>query len=197
MSETLEVQSPKCVPTDFLVPLACSWCGNDFVPVRADQVNCTPACNSAKKREVRDQERKEDKMLRAKLRNAVYRYVNRDRCFAFDGRYEGPLTNPITIVNERRKDTGYTAMPIDVHVKPIPKRFAVPTLDDNIYDAKQRRLQNVPMPRGLKNYCTCCREAVFDGKREVRVTKGCYLPVDHECPRTRVYGHSGKLLEVV
>lgn len=46
--------------------------------------------------------------------------------------------------------------------------------------------------RCLKNYCVDCVEQIG---REVR--KGCYLPVEHECPRTRVYDRNGKLLEVV
>lgn len=49
------------------------------------------------------------------------------------------------------------------------------------------------MPKPLRNYCPHCTEIVAN----VRVTKGCYLAVDHECPRTRVYDSHGELLEVI
>lgn len=51
---------------------------------------------------------------------------------------------------------------------------------------------------GFKNLCTQCTEVVVDEKtaRVVRVTKGVYLPVDHDCKRVRVYNLKGQLIEV-
>jgi hypothetical protein len=48
-----------------------------------------------------------------------------------------------------------------------------------------------------KNFCTCCAEAVVDGAgKTVRVTKGVYLPIEHQCNSVRVYDLRGNLLEV-
>ena len=47
--------------------------------------------------------------------------------------------------------------------------------------------------RCLKNYCPHCSEDVAG----TRVTRGCYLPIEHDCPRVRVYDLRGKLLEVL
>lgn len=159
--------------------------------MRSDAEYCSRKCQ-------KHNERYEAGLLQRKLRNMVFAYRNRDRAFTFDGRYEGTTTDPITVVYGRRKDTGYVPMPIDVHVEPRKPRFNQVTPEDVTWALKQRGVpHSLPMPRLLKTYCACCREAVIDGTREVRVTKGCYLPVDHECPRTRVYDIRGALLEVL
>lgn len=67
------------------------------------------------------------------------------------------------------------------------------TLDDHNFDLRQVPFyHSLPMPRTMHHFCPDCIEEV--GPRK---TKGCYLPVEHECPRTRVYDRNGKLLEVV
>lgn len=190
MPNDVGVQSPECVSTDFLGRI-CGRCEANIDHMRSDAEYCSRKCQ---KHAVRD----EEGLLRRKLRNIVFAYRNRDRAFTFDGRYEGTTTDPITIVYGRRKDTGYVPMPIDVHVNAREPRFGQVTPEDVTWALKQRAVSHsLPMPRSLKNYCTCCREAVIDGTRKVRVTVGCYLPVDHECPRTRVYDLRGKLLEVL
>lgn len=190
MSEALEVQSPKCVSTDFLGRI-CERCCNNIDHMRPNAQYCSRTCQKHAVRE-------SDTLVRVRLRNLAYQRLNRDRGFTFDGRYEGPLTNPITIVNVKRKDTGY--VPAD-YSTPCPvdaPKFTQVTPDDVDWALKQKGVSHaLPMPRPLSNYCVCCREAVIDGTKEVRVTKGCYLPVEHDCPRTRVYDLHGKLLEVI
>lgn len=190
MLNTVEVQSPKCVTTDYLGRI-CGRCGCDIDHMRADAEYCSRKCQ---KHAVRD----EESLLRRKLRNVVFAYRNRDKAFTFDGRYEGTTTDPIAVVYGRRKDKGYSPMPIDVHVNALPVKFNTVTPEDVIWAVRQRGVSHsLPMPRPMLNYCTCCKEAVIDGGKEVRVTKGCYLPIEHECPRTRVYDLRGKLLEVI
>lgn len=44
----------------------------------------------------------------------------------------------------------------------------------------------------LKNFCPHCIDVV--GPRK---TRGVYLPIEHDCPRTRVYDLQGNLIEVL
>lgn len=216
-----EVQSPKCVGTQKVAPggidnldhfgelVVCehSTCNNAFFNktgyngmLRGGLLRhyCSVSCKSKTRDKNEMQLRAENRELKQRLANYAWARLNRDRAFAFDGRYEGTTTEPITVVYGMRKDTGYVAMPIDVHVEPRQPKFNQVTPEDVTWALKQRGVpHSLPMPRLLKTYCACCREAVIDGTREVRVTKGCYLPVDHECPRTRVYDIRGALLEVL
>ena len=190
MPEEVGTQGPKCVTTDFLGRI-CKRCDANIDHLRSDAEYCSRRCQ---KHAVRDEESK----FRRRLRNLAFAYRNRDRAFTFDGRYEGTTTDPITIVYGRVKDTGYVPMPIDVHVKPRAQKFGVITPEDVDWATRQQPLEHVrAMPRPLKTFCACCREAVIDGGKEVRVTKGVYLPVKHDCPRTRVYDLHGHLIEVL
>lgn len=198
-SMTLENQSPECVGTDYLAPLACSVCGKLFEPVRVDQVNCSRACNTVKKMQVRDAKRAELKTLHTIGKNIAFRHFNRDRYLSFDGKYEGPLNKCDTRVEVLKKDQGYRPMPIDVHVRPVKPKFNNVTPDDVDWATKQRAFpHSLSMPRVANNHCAVCTDAVVDASRnEVRVTRGVYLSIEHECPRVRVYDLQGKLLEVI
>jgi hypothetical protein len=75
---------------------------------------------------------------------------------------------------------------------------------------------SLPMPRHYNYICLNCTDQVVEvietyehpwskrvGEkpitsvtRVIRETKGVYLPVEHDCPRVRVYDLQGKLLEV-
>jgi len=192
-----DVMGLKCVTTDFLHAL-CSWCGVEFQPSRKDQVNCSRECNDAKHNELVAMQRKERAELRQRLLNVSFAHLNRDRFIGFDGKYEGPLNTPITLVVSIRKDRGYHPMPIDVHVKPVEPRFSQVTPEDVDWAQRQRAFEHTQaMPRRFDNFCVNCVDLVIDVRgKKVRATKGVYLPVDHHCARIRVYDLQGKLLEV-
>lgn len=207
---TVELQSPECVPTDYLGCLeqeehsvlgriiAC-MCGNEFQVRRKDQKNCTKLCANKVAHGVRDAKRRDNKELHMIGKNIAFRHFNRDRYLSFDGKYEGPLNKCDTTVEVLKKDTGYRAMPIDVHVKPIEPKFNNVTPDDVDWATKQKSFpHSLAMPRVANNFCTRCSEAIVDGgKKEVRVTRGVYLPIEHDCPKVRVYDLQGKLMEVL
>lgn len=85
----------------------------------------------------------------------------------------------------------------ELSTQTLKKKREYTEIDDNDWCNKQKPFPHThSMPRALKNYCVNCRETVIDSFGDtVRVTKGCYMPVDHGCA-TRVYDLQGKLLEV-
>lgn len=73
------------------------------------------------------------------------------------------------------------------------------TLDDHEWVARQRPFPHTQeMPRRFNSYCAQCTEVVLSVKRPwvVRITKGVYLPIEHECNSVRVYNLQGNLIEV-
>lgn len=54
------------------------------------------------------------------------------------------------------------------------------------------------MPRAFRVFCPNCIEVVLSNKKPfvIRMTKGVYLPIEHECNSVRVYSLQGTLLEV-
>lgn len=83
-----------------------------------------------------------------------------------------------------------------LHRKPPNKRT---TLDDHEWVARQRSFPHThEMPRRFTSYCAHCTEVVLSVKRPwvVRITKGVYLPIEHECNSVRVYNLQGNLIEV-
>lgn len=193
----IETQSPKCVITDFLGCLACTGCGKDFVPERMDQVNCSKRCANHVAHLKRDEQRAEAKELKAHVQGIAFAYLNRDRYIGFDGRYEGPLNQPITIVAKIRKDHGYHPMPRNVHIEPVAAKFHTVTPEDVDWATKQKSFgHSQSMPRPFNTFCAVCVEMVIDkSERSVRVTKGVYLPIEHKCGSVRVYDLRGNLLE--
>lgn len=183
-----------CVGTQTLTR-KCARCGteisNGFGRPRKYCVDCNVHRNAA--REMQSTMKKE---LRVVLANIVYSYLNRDRYFSFDGRYEGPLNKSITFVMRHKKDKGYHPMPVDVHVEPAAPKFTMVTIEDVEWGKKQGRTTQ-QMPRRFNSFCADCVEVVIDREsKKVRVTKGVYLSIEHECKRVRFYNLHGALLEV-
>lgn len=180
---------------DFLVK-PCGTCGKDISHLYALRKYCME-CNE-QRHAARDEEREENARITMGVTDYWLRIHNLSRAFSLFGKHD-PLTELPHISIDKRKDrTAQALLSKDLPCPIRARKFSEPTLSDNEWDDKQRPFpHSLPMPRLLKTYCACCREAVIDGTREVRVTKGCYLPVDHECPRTRVYDIRGALLEVL
>src|ERR1039458_2082087 len=79
---------------------------------------------------------------------------------------------------------------VNGHPRTKPERKRAAPIDDPDWASRQQAFPHtVPMPKLLKNHCPSCTDVVGP-----RVTKGVYLPVEHDCPRTRVYDLHGKLL---
>jgi len=65
------------------------------------------------------------------------------------------------------------------------------------YDAlhaflRHQNVEAATQPRCFTNFCPHCAEMVTDGDSVLRRTKGLYLPVEHECPKVRVYEGAAK-----
>lgn len=190
-------QSPQCVTTDYLGCLAC-LCGKEFVASRADQKQCSKRCANVAAHRRRDKQRAECKKLVNIARNASFAYLNRDRSIGFDGRYEGPMNQCFTVDVSIRKDTGYKSSPHDVHVRPTEPKFNIVTVEDVDWTQRQKAFpHSLGMHRPHNSFCVLCADMVIDAsKKQVRVTRGVYLPIEHRCPTVRVYDLAGKLLEV-
>lgn len=87
------------------------------------------------------------------------------------------------LYDQRRIDAAKRYTPVDDHehierAKPFPHTLS--------------------MPRLHKTFCTRCTEVVIGQRKPwvVRLTKGVYLPIDHDCNSVRVYDLKGNLLEV-
>jgi hypothetical protein len=190
MSEATQVQSPMCDVIDFLGRI-CKRCSCSIDHMRSNATHCSRKCQKHSVRE-------ETTELLQKLRNVAFAHINRDKAFTFDGRYEGSLNQPITLIVMLRKDHGYHPMPIDVHVRPVEAKYSRVTPEDHDWAMRQRAFDHSQnMPRSFNNFCTHCAEMVIDkSARSVRVTRGVYLPIRHQCNSVRVYDLAGKLLEV-
>lgn len=195
----------------------CKQC-KEPIPVgtRKDAKYCSRECqHPATKHIARDMQRDLERELHTIGRNIAFRHFNRDRYLSFDGKYEGPLNKCDTTVEVLKKDHGYHPMPRNVHVRAIEPKFNNVTPDDEQW-AKGSHLSGCDglpcvcgrsrhnfqhthsMPRRSKVFCATCTDAVVDdSKKEVRVTKGVYLPIEHECSKLRVYDLTGRLLEVL
>lgn len=84
---------------------------------------------------------------------------------------------------------------------PIPQQksdFNYITPED-VYWAERHKAfsHTLAMPRSLRNFCPMCVDKVIDyTSKPARTTVGVYLPVEHACPRIRLYDLMGKLIEV-
>jgi hypothetical protein len=173
-----EDQSLKCAGCDFLAPQRCAWCGEEFTSKRDGQVCCSSEC-----REKRKSRRKLEKRILAN--NERYLHRNRDRYQSkLDGRKEGPRNGVQLKVNTIKRDGGYRAMPINVHVTVTPKFSDPLTHQESIKEAQRkeaRTSERQTMPRRYENYCPVCVEVVMRNGVEVRRTKGMYRSKDHDC----------------
>lgn len=72
-------------------------------------------------------------------------------------------------------------------------------VDDHDWALRQKPFaHSLSMPRTMNNFCPKCTDAVVDdGKHEVRITRGVYRPINHDCPRVFVHDLQGKLIEVL
>lgn len=161
---------------------------------------CSKRCRGKARDEKELKDRANNRTLKQQIVNIAFGHLNRDRYIGFDGRYEGPLNKPVTLIVTIRKDKGYHPMPIDVHVKPLDVKDNSnrDILADQDWCNRQRAFPHTnPMPRAFHAFCTQCVDMVIDAKASiVRATKGVYLPVNHDCARVRVFNLMGELLEV-
>jgi hypothetical protein len=87
-----------------------------------------------------------------------------------------------------------------VMVKRLQQAKKKPTpIDDHEWVERQKPFPHtLSMPRKLTAYCPNCTEIVLSVKKPwvIRMTKGVYLPIEHECNSVRVYDLNNNLLEV-
>lgn len=187
----------KCATTQEVEGRLCEACDADISHKRPQAKFCSRACaHSATNNFARDMEAEMLRELKTVTRNVAYGYLNRDRYIGMDGRYEGPMNKSVTFVESIVKDKGYHPMPIDVHVRAIEPKFTQVTPEDVDWGNRQGRKGHTPMHRKHNNFCAVCVQVVIDkDKRQVRTTKGVYLPIEHQCNSVRVYDLRGKLLE--
>lgn len=198
---TLETQSPECLSTRKMTRenRKCLGleCGLDISAMHGLCKYC-PKCNE-QRNAARDIQNDLERELHTIGRNIAFRHFNRDRYLSFDGKYEGPLNKCDTTVEVLKKDHGYHPMPRNVHVRALEPKFNNVTPDDVDWATKQRGFaHSLSMPRTMNNFCPKCTDAVVDdGKHEVRITRGVYRPINHDCPRVFVHDLQGKLIEVL
>ena len=173
---------------------------------------CGKACKNVQRHRERDAERKLNRNATTEQKNKEFRANHRDHFWDFDPRYVGPGTSSSLALPEPKPiPRGH-----DVHVRPVPVKFVDGVTTHQEGEAQQWRpgfAHSKPMPRSYNSFCTQCTEVVIvetntyefgnprlgiesTTHRVVRESKGVYLPVDHDCPRVRVYDLQGKLLEV-
>lgn len=176
----------------------CVKCNEEFTPNKfhPNQRHCSRFCQN---HSARTMAREMTRELKSVLSDVAYRYVNRDRYIPLNfgiGTYTGPLNKSVTWVVKLAKDKGYHPMPINVHVRAVEPKFNHVTPEDVDWGHRQGRATQT-MPRKHNTFCAACVDVVIDGdKRNVRVTKGVYLPIKHECGCARVYNFQGMLLEI-
>lgn len=193
----LDVLMSECAYTDFLGCLDCPICNKEFVATRKDQKQCSKRCANVAAHRRRDKEREEKRELRAIANNIAFARLHRDRAIGFDGRYEGPLNQCFTVLVTIRKDKPGTPQGHADHRKPIEPRFNNVTPDDVDWADRQRAFaHSQSMPRAFNSWCASCAEMVIGADKVVRITRGVYLPIEHQCNSVRVYDLAGKLLEV-
>ena len=93
------------------------------------------------------------------------------------GKQHGRLLKP---------DTGYQVCPaIDLPKSVV--RFNQITPEDVAWAERQPAFPHSRnMPLLLTNYCTICTEQVVVVNNVVRITRGIYLPIEHNCPKVLV-----------
>lgn len=193
--DLLSVLVPECVGTLKHEARKCTVCGDDIpTEKRSGTKLCSRACqhNAA-----RDMTLEMERELKLVARNAWFRMVNRNKALSFDGRYEGPSGLRV-VFSKFTKDKVTEHKGVDVHVRPVEPKHSVLTPEDHDHATKQRAFpHSQSMPRAFTSFCTSCIEMVIDTRQsEVRVTRGVYLPIEHDCARVRVYDLVGKLIEV-
>ena len=196
-----DVSGSECVTTSEVGGglRTCNKCGIDISHKRPQSRYCSRECqHSSSTHSARDMEAQLLRELKQVAYNIVFKYLNRDRSMGFDGRYQGPMNKSVTTVATIKKDKGHHPMPIDVHVQPSQPKFTQVTPEDVEWAERQDAFAHSHnMPRTFRSFCPNCIEVVVDGsQKKVRVTKGVYLPVDHDCNSVRVYDLKNNLLEV-
>jgi hypothetical protein len=195
LSTLVDSLVPECVTTQEVEARLCARCGEGFTASKfhPKQRYCSRFCQHNIARDLESEMLRE---LKSVTRNIAFAYLNRDKSFSFDGRYEGPLNKSVTFEVKIAKDKGYHPMPIDVHVRAIEPKFNHVTPEDVDWGRRQGRPTQT-MPRKHNTFCAVCVEMVIDeNEHRVRVTKGLYLPIEHQCNSVRVYDLRGNLLEV-
>lgn len=164
---------------------------------------CGQVCNQANKHSNEAVKRKAAKEIRTAQRNKEFADLNRDRYInKIDARTAGPLNTSDTTIEKLVKDKRVSVVPLsrDIPTPKVGSKFVqYDPLEYEQFDKKQKSFtHSLSMPRNNKCFCTQCAERVVDKKgNEVRVTRGVYLPIEHDCPRVRVYDLQGKLIEVI
>lgn len=205
--QTYDLQGQTCAGTQENEARNCRTCGDEIpVTARRGTCYCSRDCQHNSSRDmVADLERE----LKSVCKNIAYGHLNRDRSIGFDGRYEGPLNQPITVIVTLRKDPAGTPRGVDCPTPKIQPHYGVLTPEDHDWAQRQKAFPHSDsMPRAFAYFCAACTEMVIDGNRSVRVTRGVYLPKEHQCGTKtpqgkwdgkgsiRVFDLQGKLLEV-
>jgi hypothetical protein len=189
-----EAQSPKSVGTQELARF-CKLCGDNITHKRPQAKYCTECQRNG--HGARDKQSELEAELISVGRNIAFAYLNRDRAIGFDGRYEGPLNQCFTVLVTIRKDKPGTPQGHADHCRPIEPRFNNVTPDDVDWADRQRAFAHTQsMPRAFNSFCVNCAEMVIGADKVVRITRGVYLPIEHQCNSVRVYDLAGTLLEV-
>lgn len=194
----LDVLMSECAQT-LKVDGGCGRCGNPIPEgKRRDAKYCSRFCqHNSSANTIRDIDAELEAELRSVGRNIAFGYLNRDRAIGFDGRYEGPLNQCFTVLVMIRKDKPGTPQGHADHCRPIEPRFNNVTPDDVDWADRQRGFAHTKsMPRAFNSFCVNCAEMVIGSDKVVRITRGVYLPIEHQCNSVRVYDLAGTLLEV-
>jgi hypothetical protein len=122
--------------------------------------------------------------LRVESANIAVGHLRSFKYMSFDGRWEGPDNLHFTVLVGLRKDHGYHAMPIDVHVRPIEPKFNLVTPEDVDWSKRQRQFrQPDELLKPKTNFCPTCsverEEVVLQLKREWWIEKGRLVHEDH------------------
>ncbi len=184
-----------------LLARKCKMCGADIVFLHGSRLHCDdcqPQRYRSGARDERTKERRaEDAILTQRAIDSWLRIYNRSRAFSTFGKND-PLDKLPTVQVVRVKDKGYHPMPIDVHLDPLPHKHvdALTIHVEGEYQASQTKsLHATDMPRKHTSFCATCVDMVVDDIASVRVNKGVYLPIEHQCNSMRVYDLRGNLLE--
>lgn len=81
----------------------------------------------------------------------------------------------------------------------IDARKTYTMLDDNEHINEAKPFSHtLTMPRAFRTFCVDCVDVVLSNKKPfvIRMTKGVYLPIDHDCNSVRIYDLKGNLIEV-
>lgn len=83
------------------------------------------------------------------------------------------------------------------HPKPVETLRQVTPYDVAWAERQSAFKHSRTMPAPLKHFCPTCVDAVVDGNTRARVTRGVYLPIEHDCGVVRVYDLAGKLVKTM